>query len=324
MRQLGLWEDAPRHYHEALRRLGRLDPVGCRAALGEHARQSPAGPDPEPVAAAAAWLEGRLPPLGEATPEMGRRLLHLCRALREGEGVPDVLRPQGDTGRDALRCAALRAMEQVRRGAVCALDRVPGPDGLPWGVFAIWAGEPAAGRQHLLARLEEDRPSPAACLALGDAAWALGRAEEARCAYREGYGLDPEGGGWAPADPEIPALRARAEAVPGFSGNWWAVGAYLEGLFPAYPEAPPALVARRWRRFAARRQQWLPRRLPDPALFFAGLFLSEQRDRLSDADLGTVRETLRDLHGEAFALHREHLEERGPPRPPARGPYFAW
>jgi hypothetical protein len=136
--------------------------------------------------------------------------------------------------------------------------------------------------------------------------------------------LDPDGAGWAPADPEIAALRARAEAAPGFSGAWWAVGAYLEGVFPPYAAAPPALVARRWRRFAARRQDWLPLRPPDPALFFGGLFLSEQGDRLPGADLRIVRETLRDLHAEAYDWHREQLGERSVPGPSPRGAYFGW
>lgn len=324
MTQLGLWEHAPRFHHEALRCLGRLDFPGCRGALVEHSRYFPGGSDPEPVAAAAAWLEARLPGPGEAPKEIGRKLLDLCRALREDVAVPDVLRRPGSTGREALRSAAARAMGEVRRGGATPEELIPGPEGLPWGVFSLWTGGLAAARRHLLGRLEGLGPTAEACLALGDAAWEAGRGEDARCAYREGYALDPAGGGWAPADPEMAALRARAEAAPGFSGAWWAVGAYLEGLFPAYPEAPPALVARRWRRFAVRRQGWLPLRLSDPPLFFAGLFLSEQGGRLPGENLRAVRETLAVLHADGYAWHREQLEERGSSSPGARGPYFAW
>lgn len=324
MKQLGLWEDTPRHYHEALRRLGCLELSDCRTALEDHRGHFSGGPAPEPVAAAAAWLEARLPGPGEAPGVTGRKLLDLCRALREEKGVPDALRLAGATGREVLRSAATRALEVVRRGAASPVDTVPGPEGLPWGVFSLWAGDPAAARRYLLARLEASEPTAVVCLALGDAAWAAARREETLCAYREGYGIDPFGGGWAPTDPVIGALRARAEEMPAFSGPWWIVGAYLEGGFPAYAEAPPALVSRRWRRFAARRQEWLSQRLPDPPLFFAGLFLSEQRDRLPNADLCAVRETLRALHPEGYEWHREQLEERRSLPSGECRPYLAW
>jgi len=210
--------------------------------------------------------------------------------------------------------------------AAGASPRSPLAEGLPWGVFELWRGRPASARQPLLAWLQGTEPAAIACLALGDACWVGGRRDEAACAYREGYGLDPSGEAWRVADPSIPLLRQRIEGMPAYAGPWWAVGAYLDGGFPAYGEAAPPVIARRWRRFAAWRERWVSsgEQVSDPVLFFAGLFLSEQGSRLGDRELRVVRETLRTLHGDAYEWHREVLGDRGDPGTTCPDASFGW
>jgi hypothetical protein len=86
------------------------------------------------------------------------------------------------------------------------------------------------------------------------------------------------------------------------------VGAYLEGVFPAFERAPREVVSRRWQRFLRLREAGQERGEGAAALFFAGLSLSEHGLLLPAADLGLVRETLQRLHPEGWELHREQLE----------------
>ena len=82
---------------------------------------------------------------------------------------------------------------------------------------------------------------------------------------------------------------------------------------PRYLRAEPAQIARRWRLFLRMRENPDTGGYPGPVLFFSGLFLSDHGTALPGKDLAVVRETLRRIHPEAFAVHMEKLEDWGPP-----------
>ncbi len=305
--QLDLFAHAPRHYHEAVARLGCLDLAGCRAALAEHRRQFPHGPDPAPVIAAADWLAAMLP--ADASPRAwGAAVLAACRALGEGRAPGALSSPHAEV---AVRARAVLARGALARGAEVGLrGAAPLAEGLPWGVLALWAGDPEGARAALSEGLERCHvEAPASWLALGDACWVLGRREEAWVAYREGCGLDPGGAtGWRPAaDRELAALGRRHRDDPDLGGDWWAVAAVLEGDFPPFASASPGAVAQRWRRFTRLRQG----DAPAPTVFYAGLAVSARGQWLATADLADLRRTLRGLHPEAWRRHREQLDRGG-------------
>lgn len=313
--QLDLFQHAPRHYHDSIRRLAHLDLEGCRDALGRHRRQSPHGPDPEPVEAAAHWLEARLPEPEEGPGVCAVRVLDLCRALRGAGGdLPGLLRSGTDQVSVLISSLACRGLDAM--GGVGATSADPLTSEVPWGVFHLLAGNPFEARSALLEFLPHHGRSAVGWAALGEACDRAGRGDEADRAWREGYGLDHTGGGWAPVAPRIERLQKEFSTDPLFAGPWWAVGAYLEGRLPRYGRTEAAVVSRRWRWFVGHPDQ------SPPVQFFAGLFLSEQGAGLPVDDLARVRRALRDLHPEAYALHRERLEELGPPEPVARGRDF--
>ena len=111
--QLDLFTDAPRHYFLALDRLARLDFEGCRAALDDHQRYFPRGPDVRPVVAAARWLEERVPAPTSGPAKFGRGALELCRALLEDRASPAFARVTAKRTPPALSIM----------GALCSISR---------------------------------------------------------------------------------------------------------------------------------------------------------------------------------------------------------
>lgn len=257
-----------------------------------------AGPDAAPVKEAVAWLEARVGGAAQDPARQGRPWLEACRALLEGRAPAPALTPGGEMAKRVIRALSRRAEQSRAAAGLRATD--PLADGLPWGIFRLWSGDPGGARQGLLANVCEHDDSPLAWLALGDACWASGWQEDAWRAYREGFGRDPAGGGWRPACGEVAALPQRFARDPLFSGPWWAVGAYLEGAFPSFERAAPEALTRRWQRFLSAEEA--------PVLFFSGLFLSEHGLLLPVADLAMVRRTLAKLHPEAYEMHRERLD----------------
>jgi tetratricopeptide (TPR) repeat protein len=305
--QLNLFTDAPRHYFLALERLAQFDFEGCRAALDDHQRYFPRGPDVRPVEEAARWLEERVPAPTSGPAKFGRGALELCRALLEDRASPAFARVGPDTVTRSARTLAVRALAAMAETGVDPAD--PLSSELPWGVFRLWAGDFVGARSALERFLRSRGPKPAAWLALGDALWQVGRRDEALRAYRDGYGLDPSGGGWAPVCPRPVELKQSFENDPSYSGDWWAVGAYLDGNFPSYRGAGADDVFGRWKGFGQIRRAALEDRQSAPTLFFSGLFLSENGRWLRAPDLALVRQTLRELHPEAYETHLEQLED---------------
>ena len=301
MRQLELFRDAPRHYIVAVERLGRLDFAGVETALEAHRRVFPGGPDPGPLERAAAWLRKRVPAVD--APGGGADALALCRALAEGRAPEPFLGGRPDLCRRIARTVASRFLRAARAAGIPLGSPVAG--GLPWGVLALWTEEWREARAALETAVRRDPVAGLAWLALGDALVGLGRADAARAAYREGFGLLPREEAWPVADPEIPRRRAelRSEAV--WAGDWWAVGAYEEGVFPRYGRLGARELEARAERFF---RLWEQGRAPEA--FFQGLAVSEQG---TDAPLelcAGVRRRLREINAEAFHRHMERRAAR--------------
>jgi hypothetical protein len=321
MLQLDLFQHAPRDYYEALRCLGGLHLAGCGAALARHRVNSPHGPDPGPVEEAAAWLAARLPAPGDDLVAFGRSAWSLCATVQR-RWAPTLLAPDGKVGEEVMAEVAGRALQRMgQAGVPPSRSLVPG---LPWGVLHLFADRPVEARESLLAYLMDAEPSAVACQALGQACRILGRADEASRAFREGCSLDPGADAWPWSNSELAEKRSGFAGDPIFSGEWWVVGAYLLGEFPPYEKARPVLITKRWRRFLRDREAWAGGQFPAPVLFFAGLFLSEQGSLLEVSELAMVRNALRELHPDAYALHMEILAEREEPLPFAGREYFAW
>ncbi len=298
--QLDLFQHVPRFYHRSLEALGELDLHECREALARHRRECPQGPDPEPVAAAARWLEARLPEESTEFEPFAAAALSLCRTLRESDNVPAALAP----GTAAARWVVVSLARRALRGWCSETSQTAGPGPLR-GLLAVLAGRHAEARRSLQAFFQGKGPDAAAYLALAEAAAALGRDHEAVCAAREGYGLDPLGTAWGPAPQWVVDLRREFCGDPDYAGPWWLVGAYLDQRLPRIEAAPAPVLEARLERFLRTTGE-------PPAQFYAGLFLSEHGPLLPHAALTTVRRTLRTLHPEAYAAHMECLKELGP------------
>ena len=311
--QLDLFLHAPRHYHLAIERLSALDLRGCEVALAEHRRLFPFGSDPGPVEEAARWLAEHLPGEDAEIPLYGRQALEACRVLVGGCAPAAFSRVGPETARRAAGSLASRCLRKMAAAEVEPSTPLTGD--LPWAVFHLWAGDPWAARRGLETFVRGREESPLAYLALGDALWQAGRPEESLRAYREGYGLDPDGEGWVPASPRMAEIRGPLAAEPFFAGEWWAVGAYLDARFPSYRGATPEVVGKRWERFLRFLGEMPesgaaphPRR-GQPPLFFAGLVLSENARWVGLRDLEFVRKTLRELNPQAYEIHLERLDE---------------
>jgi len=309
--QLDLFEDSPRDYLEAQARLAELDFAGCRAALERYARRFPRGLETRPWTEAAAWVEDRLPPTSADAPSAGRRLLSVARALREGT-APGALSGGCELRDTLVRSLARLALERVRAGEVTSA--FPVDSGLPWGVFHLLAGRPREAVEDLRKAAFAPMPTPEASLALGDACWSLGREGGAYLAYREGFALDPEGAGWAIGCE--PLREARERLKSSWGTQWWAVGGYLDGVFPCFGRIQTQALRQRWVRFQRLHAEWRGGAPQEPRLFLEGLALSENGSTLlgrPEFDLEHVRRTLAELHPEAWELHWEALRERRAP-----------
>ncbi len=314
MSQLDLFDHAYRHYHEALRALGRLDLEVFETNLERH-RASGGNPrEIERAEEAAAWLRQHVPPPDLAVEAWGRASVALCRALREGLAEGGVLARRGEVTASIVGQAARDALRRM------AEEGIPGSRplaaGLPWGVFRLLAGSPEGAMEDLAVFLRTRGPSAPAAHALGEALASLGREEEAFRAWREAYGASPFDPGWGPEPLPIASLRAAFRDDPLFAEAWWAVGAYVDGRFPRYALAGPAEASSRWRRFLAGDEAFRRGELSAPVLFFLGLHPSEHGHLLPPRDAGRVRRVLRSLHPEACELHLEQLERQGPPNLP--------
>ncbi len=299
MRQLELFRDAPRHYIVAVERLGRLDFAGVEAALEAHRTVFPGGPDPRPLEGAAAWLRDAVPAVD--APGGGADALVLCRVLVEGRVSEPFLGERPDLCRRIANTVASRFLSSARSRGIPLGSSLA--QGLPWGVFALWTGEWNAARAALEAAVRRDPDAGLAWLALGDALVGVGRGEAARAAYREGFGLLPREEAWPVADPEIPLRRVELRSDPVWAGDWWAVGAYEEEVFPRYGRLGPRDLEARAGRFFRLWEQGMA-----PEAFFQGLAVSEQGTHVP-LDLCTgVRRRLQELNAEAF--HR-HMERKG-------------
>ncbi len=298
MHQLELFRDAPRYYITAVERLGRLDWEGVEQALDAHVRVFPRGPDPEPVRRAARWLREAVPP--PEVPRRGADALRVCRTLLEG-GAPDAfLREKPDLRRRVARTVASLFLRSARAAGIELSE--PLAQGLPWGVFGLWAGRLDEAREALEVAVRGDPEAGLAWLALGDALTLQGNAPAARAAYREGFGLLPCEDGWPLADPVVVRARDELRADAVWGGPWWAVGAYEEGVFPRYARLTPQEIQARGERFFR-----LCREGRHPEAFFQGLAISE-RGTSGGVDLcATVRRKMRSMNPQVFSLHMERI-----------------
>jgi len=304
MHQLDLFQDAPRYYITAVERLGRLDWEGVEQALDAHARVFPRGPDPEPVRRAARWLRAAVPP--PEVPRQGPDALQVCRTLLEGGSPDPFLRERPDLCRRVARTVGSLFLRSARAAGIPLTE--PLAQGLPWGVFGLWAGRVDDAREALEAVVRSDPEASLAWLALGDALTLQGNAPAARAAYREGFGLLPREDGWPLADPAVVRAREEIRAEALWGGSWWAVGAYEEGVFPRYARLEPAETQIRAERFLR-----LCREGRHPEAFFQGIAVSEQGEAAGMDLCATVRRGMRGLNPEAFVLHMERIRRRDAP-----------
>ncbi len=301
MAQLDLFQDAPMYYITAVERLGRLDWEGMEQALAAHSRLFPRGPDPEPVRRAARWLRDALPSLD--VPRRGSDALQVCRTLLEGR-VPDAfLRERPDLRRRVACTVASLFLESARAAGIPLSESLA--QGLPWGVFGLWTGRVDEARVALERTVRADPEAGLAWLALGDALTLQGSEAAARAAYREGFGLLPCEHEWPLADALVVRARdeLRAEAV--WSGPWWVVGAYEEGVFPRYARLTPQEIQARGERFSRLCQEG---RYPEA--FFQGLAISEQGAPAGGDLCAAVRRKMRSLNPQVFSLHMERIRQR--------------
>jgi hypothetical protein len=252
-------------------------------------------------------LEEAMPLPGEEPDSFGRRALAACRAIREGRAA-GFAGLGGAAGRAAATALALASLERAR-DAGRSLDE-PLADGLAWGAFCLWAGRDREAQEALERFLSKEGISSPAYLALGDSLWRQGRAHPSLVAYREGYLADPGGGGWPAECPLVVTARQRLTDDPEWGPEWWAVGAYAEGIFPPFGRATAEEARRRWERFQALRELRLAGEAVDARLFASGLLLSENTEAVLSGgrmDLLLIRRTLQEVNPAAWARHRETL-----------------
>jgi len=159
---------------------------------------------------------------------------------------------------------------------------------------------------------------------LAQACHEAGRFDEGQRAWREGYGRDPGGRCWGPEPQWIATVRGEFADDENFGGDWWVVGAYLEGRLPRYQRTRGDGLAQRLRRFRQEACGAVCGEQDAAVRFFGGLFLSEHGVLLTHNDLAAVRHTMRRLHGEAFAMHMEILAEQGPPSESRGAEWMPW